>query len=227
MTISRRGKPSLLEQLDWSHPLIQQAVTHRSVVSQHNERLEFLGDAVLSLVIAEWLFKTFPDENEGFLTRARAYLVRKNTLVEVAHDLNVSSYLQVGGSEGNDSSKGRYKDSIMSDAVEAIIGACYLLGGLQSARNFIEQAFAAPLDKIKGIGPRPDQLKDPKSLLQEYLQSKGCPLPIYTLCESEQEQQFTVSCQVKSLEIETKASAPKRQQAEQRAAQKALQRIQA
>lgn len=220
------GRPDnsfLLERLDWSHPLIQQAVTHRSAVAQHNERLEFLGDAVLNLVIAEWLFKAFPDENEGLLSRARAHLVRRETLVEVAHSLNVSSCLRLGGGEDG---KGRREDSILSDAVEALIGACYLLKGLQSARDFVEQAFAAPLDEIEEIGPCLDQLKDPKSLLQEYLQSQGCPLPVYTLCESEQERQFTVSCLVESLEIETMASAPKRQQAEQQAAQKALLQIQ-
>ena len=226
MPPDRKDKSFLLQKLDWSNPLLQQSVTHRSVAAEHNERLEFLGDAVLSLVVTEWLFNTFSAEDEGLLTRARAYLVRKETLVEVANSLGVGGRLQFEGEE-NTAGEPIVQDSLLADAVEAIIGAYYLLNGLRSVRAFIKQAFATPLQRIKKIGPSIEQLKDPKSLLQEYMQSHGYSLPVYTVRKQTADNQFTVVCQLEPLAIETMASASSRRQAEQLAAQKALQRIHA
>ena len=223
MTSTLQAHKTLLAQLDWDNPIIQRAVTHRSRSTDHYERLEFLGDAVLSLVIAEYLFKAFPDQDEGWLSRARTYLVRKETLMTVAHDLGVSDYLCVG--KGESANGGRYKSSIVADAVEALIGACYLVEGLQPTRDFIEQAFTTPLEEIRKIGPSLERLKDPKSLLQEYLQSRGLSLPIYEVLEHKQDSHIGVSCRVESLDIKITATAPNRRQAEQQAADKILQFI--
>ena len=217
-----QNRSSLLERLDWSNPLIQQALCHRSATSQHNERLEFLGDAVLSQVVSGWLFHNFPAADEGMLTRARSHVVRKETLLEVALSLGVSDRLKLGASATANSA---CKDSILADAVEAIIGAYYLSAGLQAAQDFIMRAFAEPLAQIQSVGIDIDRFKDAKSLLQEHLQRLGHAPPAYAVCEQTPDKRFIVICRAEPLAMEATASASTRRRAEQLAAQKILSHI--
>ncbi|MDH3693701.1 MAG: ribonuclease III [Gammaproteobacteria bacterium] len=171
--------------------LLQQAITHRSKSSQHNERLEFLGDSILGFVAAEILYSRFDNIPEGSLTRLRAKLVRRETLALVARDLELGDYLSLGIGEAK--SGGQNRDSILADALEAVIGAIYLDGGMTSARDFILTTFRLHLDQLD-----PEQLdKDPKTRLQEFLQQKGSPIPKYKVSEvsgPSHDQHFVVQC---------------------------------
>jgi ribonuclease-3 len=180
--------------------LLKQALTHRSVSQRHNyERLEFLGDALLGMIIAEHLYQCFPKEKEGHLTRMRATLVRQETLAKIAKDLQLSAALIL--SVGELKSGGHNRESILADVVEAIIGAIYLdCAQLETLKRIVLKWYRAYLEEI---APG-DQLKDPKSRLQEYLQAKKLPLPIYEVVHIEGDaphQQFTIHCQVEGLSI--------------------------
>lgn len=203
--------------------LLKLALTHRSYGRDNNERLEFLGDALLNSAIAQVLYEKFPDEKEGVLSRLRAHLVKGETLALIARDYHFGDYVILG--TGELKSGGHRRDSILADVVEAIIGAIYLDGGLFAAQDFVYRAFAT---RLKNLNISRD-LKDPKTRLQEYLQSKKLPLPVYTIVQTEGEshnQRFTVSCQTQLLNENPEASASSRRQAEQQAAEKVLQRIQ-
>jgi ribonuclease-3 len=203
------------------------ALTHRSAPGRNNERLEFLGDAVLNLVVAEHLFRAFPDCTEGDLSRLRARVVSSEPLAEVAAGINVGEVLRLGSGELK--AGGFRRKSILADALEALVGALFLDGGLDVARQVIEALFESRIASL----PPPDALKDAKTRLQEYLQSRGFPLPRYTVerVEGEQHAQvFWVSCQVQGI---GPRSAPKfgaaaqgtgssRRRAEQEAAEKVL-----
>ena len=151
------------------------ALTHRSAPGRNNERLEFLGDAVLNLVVAEHLFRAFPECTEGDLSRLRARVVSSEPLAEVAASLNVGDTLRLGSGELK--AGGFRRKSILADALEALVGALFLDGGLDVARRVIEALFQARIAAL----PPPDALKDAKTRLQEYLQSRGFPLPRYTV----------------------------------------------
>lgn len=201
--------------------LLQQALTHRSCKGRHNERLEFLGDAILSMVIAEALYQNFPNAKEGELTRMRASLVKGVTLAEIAGELSIADYLRLG--PGEMKSGGHRRESILADAFEAILGAIYLDAGLEVCKERILFWFASRLQQIT-----PQQQKDSKTRLQEYLQGRRLALPVYQVEETIGEahnQYFTVSCTIDG-RTPVQASGSSRRKAEQDAAHKMLEQIQ-
>jgi len=195
--------------------LLQRALTHRSAGGVHNERLEYLGDAALSLVVAEALYQRLPDASEGHLSRLRASLVRRSSLAEMARDLGFPKRLRLG--PGELKSGGSRRDSILADACEAVLGAIYLDGGLEALRPVVLRLYGARLEAL----PAHEELKDPKTLLQERLQSRGLPLPSYRVDTIEGEdhcQQFTVACHVEGVAAGAIGVAGSRRAAEQEAA---------
>ncbi len=199
--------------------LLEQALTHRSASNQHNERLEFLGDSILSIVISDALFHQFPKATEGDLSRMRATLVRGDTLAVIAKEFKLGDYLNLG--PGELKSGGFRRESILADAVEAIIGAVYLDANLEICRSLLLSWYEKRLAEIKpGVGQ-----KDPKTLLQEYLQGVKKPLPEYlvTLVEGEaHDQTFTVECRVIDIADPVVGVGSSRRKAEQMAAAQVL-----
>jgi ribonuclease-3 len=199
--------------------LLLQALTHRSAKGVHNERLEFLGDSILGYVIAEVLFQKFPTHDEGDLTRMRSTLVRGVTLAEIGRGFNLGDHLILG--PGELKSGGHRRDSILEDAVEAIIGAVYLDSDNDTAKALVLNWFTDRLDKIK---PGNEQ-KDPKTRLQEYLQARKIPLPLYDVVHTSGQshnQQFTVRCTTPVIKTEVITKGTSRRKAEQAAAQQVL-----
>lgn len=162
--------------------LLDLALTHRSWVNEHkgirtsNERLEFLGDAVLEFIVSRELYKTFPDKEEGYLTALRANLVNTTSLAQVAIDLDLGASIYL--SKGEEDGGGRSNTSLLADTVEAIIGALFLDGGLPPAEKFIDRNLLFDLGERARL-----PLKDPKSQLQELVQSKGFGAPRYKVIE--------------------------------------------
>lgn len=199
--------------------LLLQALTHRSAKGTHNERLEFLGDSILGFVIAEVLYQQFPSHDEGDLTRMRSSLVRGVTLAEIGRGFNLGEYLILG--PGELKSGGHRRDSILEDAVEAIIGAVYLDSDNDTAKTLVLSWFADRLDIIK---PGNEQ-KDPKTRLQEYLQARKIALPLYEVIHTtgqSHNQQFTVRCTTEVINTEVITNGTSRRKAEQSAAQQVL-----
>lgn len=203
--------------------LLTLALTHRSMGSQNNERLEFLGDAVLGMVISSELYKRFPNEKEGVLTRLRSSLVKGETLSEIAAELNLGEYIKLGSGELK--SGGYRRASTLADVVESIIGAIYLDSkekfGIKKIEEIILNVFNFRLDKCEPDGV----LKDPKTRLQEHLQSKNLALPSYTVVSisgKEHLQTFKVSCSINGVSNHVVATGASRRKAEQAAAKKAL-----
>jgi len=195
------------------------ALTHRSRGGDNNERLEFLGDAVVNFVIAEILYQQFPKATEGELSRWRATLVNRDTLAELAKEFELGRFLLLGPGELR--SGGHERQSILSCAMEAIIGAVYLDGGFEAARTKIMEWYEPLIQSLSSAASH----KDPKTLLQEFLQSRRLPLPIYKVeaIQGEAHQQlFTVSCQVEGLAEKTLGKGTSRRRAEQEAAQSML-----
>lgn len=196
------------------------ALTHRSYGSPNNERLEFLGDAVLSLVISEALYLKFPRQDEGALSRLRANLVNGETLARRARELALGEELLLG--PGEMKSGGFRRDSILAGAVEALIGAVYLEAGFGAARELVLAVFAR---EIAAVSPE-RAIKDPKTRLQEYLQGRHLPLPDYQVLSIEghdHAQVFRVECRVAGLSEALTGEGSSRRKAEQEAAEKALQ----
>jgi ribonuclease III len=203
-------------------PLYEEALTHRSLGKRNYERLEFLGDSILNMVIAEALYRELPEEKEGILSRLRAGLVNKETLAELAHELDLGSFVRLG--PGELKSGGFRRDSILADAMEAIIGAVYLLNGFDAARAYILEVYTERLNNLPGF----DDLKDPKSRLQEYLQSKAIDLPVYELMDvtgKAHDQHFKVRCVVPDLELSDTGEGSSRKKAEQEAASRILEQL--
>ena len=199
--------------------ILLQALTHRSAKGLHNERLEFLGDSILGFVIAEVLFNKFPKHDEGDLTRMRSSLVKGVTLAKLGRYFKLGEHLILGAGELK--SGGHKRDSILEDAVEAIIGAVYLDSDQETCKALILSWFEHHLDIIK---PGNEQ-KDPKTRLQEYLQGKKIPLPEYEVIEvtgQSHNQQFTVKCITSVIDTEVIAKGTSRRKAEQSAAQQVL-----
>lgn len=199
--------------------LLQQALTHRSADSKNNERLEFLGDAILNFVIAQALFERFPQAKEGKLSRLRATLVRGETLAEIARELNLGEVLILG--PGELKSGGFRRESILADAVEAILGALYLDQGFQSTQPVILALFDERLEAIDVT----EVVKDPKTRLQELLQSRKLALPIYSVKELNTDINapvFEASCQVQLLDKVVIAQGSSHRKAEKKAAERAL-----
>lgn len=199
--------------------LFELALTHRSCGKRNNERLEFLGDSILNFVIADALYQRFPQAREGQMSRLRARLVKGETLSEIARELGLGDYLRLG--TGELKSGGFRRDSILADAVEAIIGAIYLDTDLDVARSFVLRWYAERLQALD----LNETLKDAKTRLQEFLQSRRAPLPNYELLSVEGEahaQTFHIRCEVELLSVPTEGVGSSRRQAEQEAARAAL-----
>ncbi len=202
--------------------LVEEALTHRSAARRHNERLEFLGDAVLELVVSEFLYRRFPTADEGDLSRLRAHLVRKETLAALSRELDLGAHVHLG--PGERKSGGHRRDTILADALEALIGAVYLRGGLAAAREFVLALWRPRLEALPDAG----SLKDPKTRLQELLQARRLPLPEYELLEvrgAEHERSFHVACRVPGGGMEAEAWGSSRKRAEQSCAAALLHRI--
>jgi len=199
--------------------LLKMSLTHRSSSDENNERLEFLGDAIVSTVIAEVLYQQYPRAQEGELSRWRATLVNREALGNVARQFQLGRYLILG--PGELKSGGGERTSILSCAMEAIIGAIYLDGGFLTVRECILRWYQPLLDTLTSVASH----KDPKTLLQEYLQSRRMPLPIYTVesVEGEAHQQiFVVSCSVEGVKDKMIGKGSSRRRAEQEAAENML-----
>ncbi|EXI82111.1 MAG: Ribonuclease 3 [Candidatus Accumulibacter appositus] len=199
--------------------LLQTALTHRSYSSPHNERLEFLGDAVLNAAIARRLFEHFPNLPEGDLSRLRANLVRQDSLHRQALALSLGDHLLLG--EGEQKSGGHRRPSILADALEALFGAVWLDAGFDAASEVILRLYQ---DMIVKLAPG-QGIKDAKTRLQEYLQGRRLALPQYALINTEGEahaQHFTVTCTIEALRICSEGSGSTRRAAEQVAAERAL-----
>ncbi|HSN73045.1 MAG TPA: ribonuclease III, partial [Steroidobacteraceae bacterium] len=202
--------------------LLDAALTHRSAGNVNNERLEFLGDAVLNCVVASMLFREFGTANEGDLSRFRATLVSEASLATIAAEVGLGERLRLGSGELK--SGGFRRKSILADALEALFGAIYLDGGFEAAAAVIERVFAGRLERL----PSADELKDPKTRLQEMLQARGYALPAYTVEAVTGEphaQTFAVSCRIDALELLETASGSSRRRAEQAAAEAVLERL--
>lgn len=204
--------------------LFNAALTHRSAARAHNERLEFLGDAVLNLSIAEYLFRDNPQANEGDLSRLRAWLVSGPPLAETAARIGLGEVLHLGSGELK--TGGFRRESILADALEALFGAVYLDAGLAEAQRVIFTLFAERMAHL----PDADELKDSKTRLQEHLQSRGLPLPAYEVVRTEGEihaQTFWVRCEVAVLGLGATGQGLSRRRAEQDAAAMVLNEIKA
>ena len=202
--------------------LFKRALTHRSADSKNNERLEFLGDAVLGFVIAECLYEKFADADEGVLSRLRAILVNQTSLAMLARQMNLGDYLILGSGELK--SGGYRRDSILSDAVEAIMGAVLRDQGMGFARNWILELFA---DSIKKLS-MDNWKKDPKTRLQELMQGRGLELPIYLLLSQEgqpHDQYFQVECRIQLMSLNAQGEGTSRKKAEQQAAENMLAKL--
>ncbi|QCI18805.1 ribonuclease III [Buchnera aphidicola] len=199
--------------------LLRQALTHRSASSNHNERLEFLGDSILSFVIANALYQHFPSIDEGDMSRMRATLVRGNTLAEIAYEFDLGEYLQLG--QGELKSGGFRRESILANTVEALIGSIYLDSNIKTVEELILKWYEKRLEKISPG----DTQKDPKTRLQEYLQSKHLSLPTYFIvkvCGEAHNQLFTIHCEISIKSKLFVGKGTSRRKAEQDAAKKAL-----
>lgn len=198
---------------------LTQALTHCSAGVCNNERLEFLGDSILSFVIANTLFEKFPQESEGQLSRLRAYLVKGDMLAEIALELGLGDHLHLG--QGELKSGGFRRASILADALEAIFAAVFLDGGFPACQQVILHLYRTRLIDLS----LDDNLKDAKTQLQEYLQAEKKPLPKYTLVDvigEEHDQVFHVLCEVASLRLSTQGHGETRRKAEQLAANELL-----
>lgn len=202
--------------------LLRQALTHKSFEAVHNERLEFLGDAVLGYTVAAQLYQLFAQESEAVLTMLRAQLVRKETLASLARQINLGEALLLGVGERN--TGGHERDSVLADGLEAIFGAVYQDAGAQAASEVINRLLAASYLTLD-----PMMAKDSKTRLQEYLQGRGLALPIYSIEQLEgapHAQEFTVSCTVDDLQWSSQGSGSNRRAAEQAAAAVLVERAQ-
>lgn len=223
---TRKKKIKLDKVLGYSfknESLLTQALSHRSVGSQNNERLEFLGDSLLNFIIAEALFGKFPDAKEGDLSRLRASLVKGVTLAELAREMNLGEHVVLGGGELK--SGGHRRASILADTVEAIIGAIYIDSrSFETCRSMVLKWFDDRLDQVTMDNVE----KDPKTELQEYLQERKKGLPLYRVVDTQGEAHakiFVVECVLRSLSLSTTAKASSKRTAEKLAAKEMLQQL--
>ncbi|HET9032521.1 MAG TPA: ribonuclease III [Dokdonella sp.] len=195
--------------------LLEQALTHRSAGRRNNERLEFLGDALLNLIVAEYVYEQYPRASEGDMTRARASLVNGSTLAELAREAQIGDHLVLG--PGELKTGGFRRDSILADTFEALVAAIYLDVGWERCRTLVRQVFAERVMAVDG-----KVSKDSKTLLQELLQANALPLPVYELLGTrgdDHDKEFDVICQIESLELSRSGSGSSRRAAEQAAAE--------
>ena len=199
--------------------LLRQALTHRSATGPNNERLEFLGDAVLDFVISEAVFETRPDVPEGDLSKLRSSLVKDETLAAIALELGLGEHLVLGSGERK--TGGHRRESILADALEAIFGAAFLDSGFGAARKIIKHVYEQRLNAL----PDAHDLRDSKTRLQEWLQGRGMDLPVYDLLGvsgKDHDQKFEVNCTVQEVSAATRGESTSRRKAEQKAAAEML-----
>jgi ribonuclease-3 len=214
----RRSLDELYKILGYSfhnEELLRQALTHRSVRSRNNERLEFLGDSILNFVIAAHVYERYSEAPEGDLSRIRASLVNKDTLAKLGQKLQLGDFLALGAGELK--SGGYRRQSILADAVEAIFGAVYLDSNISRCARFILKHYEGLLSEPVDV----KFLKDPKTQLQEYLQSRQRDLPVYEMLEASGKphaQTFKVRCSVAGMDETTVGTGKSRRRAEQEAA---------
>lgn len=202
--------------------LLAQALTHRSAGAPHNERLEFLGDSIVNMLVAEALYLRWPKADEGALTRARAELVREAALAVIARTLQLGERLTLG--PGEMKSGGHRRDSILADAVEAVVAAIYLDAGFEACRAVVLPWFEASLAALPAGKPG----KDPKTRLQEWLQARQKLLPVYELVSEtgdDHAKHFRVRCCVADPAVTTEGEGSSRRLAEQQAAAAAIERL--
>jgi ribonuclease III len=202
--------------------LLRFALTHRSAGGLNNERLEFLGDSALGFIIAEALYARFPQADEGALSRLRATLVNQTSLAELARGIDLGDYLILGAGELR--SGGFRRDSILSDALEAVIGAVFQDQGYEACREWVLDLFAPSFERLSGA----DGKKDPKTQLQELMQARGLELPTYrllSLAGQPHAQSFVVECRVELPVEPSSGTGSSRKRAEQQAAQNMLARL--
>jgi ribonuclease III len=204
--------------------LVARALTHRSFGAGHNERLEFLGDAVLNLAVSDLLYERFAGSDEGDLTRVRAHLVREDSLHRVALALDLPEVLRL--SEGEARGGGAQRPSILADAVEALIGAAFLDGGFAAAREVVRRLFGELILSTETDNWR----KDAKTELQEWLQARRLSVPAYRIAATRGEkhaQTFEVECAVAALGLAERGEGRSRRAAEQEAARRLLEHLEA
>jgi ribonuclease-3 len=199
--------------------LFQQALTHRSATHRNNERLEFLGDAVLDFVVSDVVYRAYPDAAEGDLSKLRSLLVKDTSLAELASQIGLGEHLILGS--GEQKTGGHRRESILADALEAIFGAVFLDSGYGAAKDVIDRAYAQRYTSLPDI----KDLRDPKTRLQEWLQGRKMSLPDYELVNvsgEDHKQRFTVSCTVAEISAASSGESNTRRKAEQKAARKML-----
>jgi ribonuclease-3 len=207
---------------DFRDPALrEQALRHRSTGARNNERLEFLGDALVGLFAAELLYARFPHADEGELTRWRARMVNEGALAQIARELELGDQLHLG--PGELKTGGFRRDSILADAFEALVGACYLDGGFDACRRTVHAIFEPRVDAATRT-----QEKDAKTQLQELLQGRGLPVPVYELAGTsgaDHAKVFDVGCIVVAMDLRCSGRGSSRRAAEQAAAAAVLARI--
>ena len=204
--------------------LLRRALTHRSWGAEHNERLEFLGDAVLSLAVSSLLYERHAGSDEGDLTRVRAHLVREESLHRAALGLALPEVLRM--SEGEMRGGGAQRPSILADAVEALIGAVFLDGGYEPAQALVQRLFGEVIDATEAE----NWGKDAKTELQEWLQARRVPVPAYRITATRGQahaQTFEVECVVATLGLAERGEGRSRRSAEQEAARRMLDALKA
>ncbi len=202
-----------------SEAYLKQALTHCSMGPVNNERFEFLGDSILSFVMAHTLFQLFPEQSEGKLSRLRAHLVKGEMLAAIALEIDLGAFLFLG--QGELKSGGFRRASILADALEAVLAAIFLDGGIDAVRGVIMRLYASRLndDQLH------DSLKDAKTKLQEWLQAHKKVLPVYNLTHmsgDEHEQLFHITCTITGVKVTTEGAGLSRRKAEQIAAEQML-----
>lgn len=218
--------PSNLQKYQLKPKLFTKAMTHRSYLnesstSESNERLEFLGDAILEHLISETLYTRFPDQPEGVLTAMRSQLVQTQTLSKVAQKINLGEHLRLA--RGEEQAGGRQNSSLLENALEALIGAIYLSSGIDNANSFLKDYLYPEIDTLSL-----DNLKDPKSDFQEKIQAEGLPTPIYQVTHEEgpdHDKIFTIQVMV-GADIWGEGQGKSKQQAQQQAASQGLIKLQ-
>jgi len=202
--------------------LLEEALTHSSAGSRNYERLEFLGDSVLDLVISHHLLTLYPNAPEGDLSRMRSRLVRADSLKDVATQLKLGEHVHLGSSERK--SGGRRRASILGDVLESVFGAIYLDSGYESCQRVILQLFEPLIAALPDV----EHLKDPKTRLQEFLQARARPLPVYTLVDesgADHNKTFMVRCALEEGNAASTAAGSSRRKAEQAAAANILEQL--
>lgn len=205
-----------------SDELLELALTHRSASARNNERLEFLGDAILGAIMADALFRRRPNEGEGMLSRIRSRLVRGETLAEIAREIELGPLILLGAGERR--TGGGQRSSTLSNALEALLGAVYLDGGMDAAERVVLGLFAARLEHL----PAEHDLIDPKTRLQEWLQARGQPPPAYRVNDvagQAHAQTFEVLCTIEGSGLAVAGHGASRRLAEQDAAARAFERL--